>query len=280
MRNNLVCTLVTFFGVLTTSFSYADVIEPGDMVVQGASCIGFDCVDGEVFGSDVLRLKENNLRLRFVDLSASDALVRGWNLTANDSVNGGDSYFSFEVKSLVRDEMVLSDGTAILWDCSSGFPIDTGNLIPAGEPALDPNNNCAALLDFSVDPVLKYSTTSQGGVAIGHESQLSPGVISVGKADLLRKIMHVAQSVADTDLLTTKSLNDYPVSGPVMVQLDTIEAQLTELERVVDVMSKSSVTSGSGAFDVMTVLLLLTVVFSQLYARRHSWSSAAERVNK
>ena len=38
-----------------------------DLIVDGSACIGFDCVNGESFGFDTLRLKENNLRIKFDD---------------------------------------------------------------------------------------------------------------------------------------------------------------------------------------------------------------------
>ena len=42
-----------------------------DLIVDGSVCAGFDCVNGESFGFDTLRLKENNLRIKFQDTSTS-----------------------------------------------------------------------------------------------------------------------------------------------------------------------------------------------------------------
>ena len=42
-----------------------------DLVVQGSNCVGLDCTTGESFGSDTIRLKENNLRIHFQDTSNS-----------------------------------------------------------------------------------------------------------------------------------------------------------------------------------------------------------------
>ena len=41
----------------------ADFVILDDLIVDGSACIGLDCVDGEAFGFDTLRLKENNLRI-------------------------------------------------------------------------------------------------------------------------------------------------------------------------------------------------------------------------
>ncbi len=66
-----------------------------DLIVQGSSCIGFDCTTSESFGFDTLRLKENNLRIKFDDTSGSASFPgNDWELTANDSSNGGQNRFS------------------------------------------------------------------------------------------------------------------------------------------------------------------------------------------
>ncbi len=75
----------------------ADQVILDDLIVDGSACIGFDCVNGESFGFDTLRLKENNLRIKFVDTSSSASFPsRDWQLTANDSSNGGANKFSID----------------------------------------------------------------------------------------------------------------------------------------------------------------------------------------
>jgi hypothetical protein len=74
-----------------------DFVIADDLIVDGSACIGFDCVNGEVFGFDTLRLKENNLRIKFDDTSTIGSFPRNdWQLTANDSANGGASKFSVD----------------------------------------------------------------------------------------------------------------------------------------------------------------------------------------
>ena len=68
-----------------------------DLIVDGSICVGFDCVNGESFGFDTLRLKENNLRIKFQDTStAANFPTNDWQLTANDSANGGKNKFSID----------------------------------------------------------------------------------------------------------------------------------------------------------------------------------------
>lgn len=66
-----------------------------DLIVDGSLCVGMDCVNGESFGFDTIRLKENNLRIRFFDTSNSASFPsRDWEITVNDTVNGGANKFS------------------------------------------------------------------------------------------------------------------------------------------------------------------------------------------
>ncbi len=65
---------------------------------MAAACASaFDCVNGESFGFDTVRLKENNLRLHFDDTSTAASFPRNdWRITANNSSNGGASYLAIE----------------------------------------------------------------------------------------------------------------------------------------------------------------------------------------
>jgi hypothetical protein len=74
----------------------ADQAIPDDLIVQGSLCVGVDCANGESFGFDTVRLKENNTRLKFEDTSTGSFPTNDWQLTANDSASGGASRFSIE----------------------------------------------------------------------------------------------------------------------------------------------------------------------------------------
>ena len=82
-----------------------------DLIVDGSACIGFDCVNGESFGFDTLRLKENNLRLNFDDTSTSASFPRNdWTIIANDSANGGASYLAFEDRTAGKQVFKVEAG--------------------------------------------------------------------------------------------------------------------------------------------------------------------------
>ena len=76
---------------------FADVVHLDDVIIDGSECVGNDCVNGESFGFDTIRLKENNLRINFYDTSSiSNYPTNDWRILINDSNDGGASYFSIE----------------------------------------------------------------------------------------------------------------------------------------------------------------------------------------
>ncbi len=81
----------------------ADHVILDDCIIDGSMCVGLDCVNGESFGSDTIRVKENNVRFHFLDTSNSASFPpNDWRLTANDSTNGGANHFSIEDASAGR----------------------------------------------------------------------------------------------------------------------------------------------------------------------------------
>ncbi|MDF0598926.1 hypothetical protein, partial [Psychromarinibacter halotolerans] len=93
----LAITATALSGALTGSAALADQVFIEDLIVQGSACIGVDCVNGENFGFDTIRLKENNLRIRFDDTSNSGSFPNvDWQLTINETANGGLNKFSID----------------------------------------------------------------------------------------------------------------------------------------------------------------------------------------
>jgi hypothetical protein len=90
--------LVGLASLFALSPASADQYFCDDVIVDcGSLCVGGDCVNGESFGFDTLRLKENNLRIKFQDTSSSASFPSNdWQLTANDSTNGGANRFSID----------------------------------------------------------------------------------------------------------------------------------------------------------------------------------------
>ncbi len=91
--------------------AHADQVIVDDLIVTGSKCVGQDCVNGENFGFDTLRLKENNLRLHFQDTSNSASFPSNdWRFIFNDSANGGSNFFSIEDSTAGRQLFTIDAG--------------------------------------------------------------------------------------------------------------------------------------------------------------------------
>ena len=97
MKRNAIATTIAAAALMLGQQAIADQVILDDLIVDGSTCVGQDCVNGESFGFDTIRLKENNLRIKFQDTSSSASFpTNDWQLTANDSSNGGANRFSID----------------------------------------------------------------------------------------------------------------------------------------------------------------------------------------
>jgi hypothetical protein len=111
-----------------------DVVTADDQIVQGSLCIGFDCVDGESFGFDTIRLKENNTRIGFNDTSVGAFPSNDWQLTANDSASGGANKFSIDDVTGAKTPFTIIAGAP----SDSLYVSSTGNVgLGTATPTLD-----------------------------------------------------------------------------------------------------------------------------------------------
>ncbi|MBU2940593.1 T9SS type A sorting domain-containing protein [Lacinutrix sp. C3R15] len=95
----LVLSVTTLFAQqdVDTESSQRDNVVIDDSIIIGSQCVGLDCVDGENFGFDTIRLKENNLMIHFDDTSNSGSFPSNdWRIAINDSSNGGLNYFGID----------------------------------------------------------------------------------------------------------------------------------------------------------------------------------------
>jgi len=92
----------------------ADILHLDDVIISFSLCAGNDCVNGENFGFDTIRMKENNLRMHFDDTSTSASFPRNdWRLIANDSSNGGASYLAIEDSTAGRIPFRVEAGAPV-----------------------------------------------------------------------------------------------------------------------------------------------------------------------
>jgi len=127
-----------------------------DLIVQGSECVGLDCVNNENFGFDTFRLKENNLRINFMDTSNSGSFpTNDWRIVANDSSNGGGNYLAIEDSDA---------GTQV-------FRVDAG----AGSNALRVSSSGGNVGLGTATPVLELQVTDGDSPGIRLEQNGSSG---------------------------------------------------------------------------------------------------------
>jgi hypothetical protein len=74
-----------------------DQVINDDLIVTASACVGEGCQDGELFDSNTMILKENVVRLKFIDTStAANDPTNDWAFTINDAFVGGAEKFSIE----------------------------------------------------------------------------------------------------------------------------------------------------------------------------------------
>lgn len=131
-----------------------DQVIPDDLIVQGSTCVGFDCVNNESFGFDTIRLKENNTRIKFDDTSTGAFPATDWQLTANDSASGGANRFSIEDVTASRIPFTITGAAPT----NSVFVASTGKVgFRTATPVLDLH------MSTTDTPAWRLEQTNAGG---------------------------------------------------------------------------------------------------------------------
>ena len=132
-----------------------DVVFADDVIITGSLCVGFDCVDGEAFGFDTIKMKENNTRVKFEDTSTSTGFpTTDWQLTANDSASGGANKFSIEDTTNAKVPFTITGNAPT----NSMFVDSTGRLgLRTSTPVLDVH------VSTTNTPAHRLEQTSAGG---------------------------------------------------------------------------------------------------------------------
>jgi len=140
---------------------FFDFVIADDLIVQGSACIGLDCVDGEVFGFDTIRMKENNTRLQFDDTSTSAGFAsNNWQIRANAQPSGGGNFLAFVDQGATGN----SETGTIVFEVDAGAPANslrvssTGNIgIGTATPVLDVHANTTDT------PAIRLEQNNSGG---------------------------------------------------------------------------------------------------------------------
>jgi hypothetical protein len=138
-----------------------DDVIPDDLIVQGSACVGFDCVDGEVFGFDTIRVKENNTRIQFDDTSTSAGFpTNNWQIRANNSASGGASFLAFVDQGASGN----SETGTILFEVDAGAPANSLKISSTGKIGL---RTATPVLDVHMNtsdtPAIRFEQNNGGG---------------------------------------------------------------------------------------------------------------------
>jgi hypothetical protein len=157
IMNKRIPAFSTALLLFAISSAQADQKIQDDLVVVGSGCFGFDCVNGESFSFDTLRLKENNLRIKFQDTSSSSSFPTGdWQITINDAFNGGTNYFAIED----------IDAVTVPFTIFSGAPNHSLYLTSSGNIGLGTTTPLVGLqLTKSNSPAFRLEQTQAAGFA-------------------------------------------------------------------------------------------------------------------
>jgi hypothetical protein len=142
------------------AFFMPDDVVPDDQIVQGSECVGLDCVNGEVFGFDTVRLKENNTRLQFDDTSTSQGFpTNNWQIRANDS-GGGSSFLGFVDQGATGN----SETGTIIGRFTAGAPANSLVVASNGKVGL---RTLVPVLDVHMNtsdtPAVRFEQNNSGG---------------------------------------------------------------------------------------------------------------------
>jgi hypothetical protein len=139
-----------------------DDVIPDDLIVQGSECVGLDCVNGESFSFDTIRLKENNTRISFNDTSVSAGFpTNDWTIRANSSASGGGNFLAFVDRGTSEngDEV----GT-IVFEVDAGAPSNSLRVASTGRVGL---RTASPVLDLHIatsnTPAQRFEQNNSGG---------------------------------------------------------------------------------------------------------------------
>jgi len=138
-----------------------DQVIPDDLIVQGSACVGLDCVNGEVFGFDTIRLKENNTRLQFDDTSTAAGFpTNNWQIRANSSASGGASFLGFVDQGASGN----SETGTVVFEVDAGAPANALKVSSTGRVGL---RTATPVLDLHITtgdtPAHRLEQTSASG---------------------------------------------------------------------------------------------------------------------
>jgi hypothetical protein len=140
---------------------FFDFVIADDLIVQGSACVGLDCVDGESFGFDTIRVKENNDRIQFDDTSSSAGFAsNNWQIRANSSASGGGNFLAFVDQGTTGN----SETGTIVFEVDAGAPANSLRVSSGGNVGI---GTATPVLDVHVNttdtPAIRLEQNNSGG---------------------------------------------------------------------------------------------------------------------
>ncbi len=138
-----------------------DFVIADDLIVQGSACVGIDCINGEDFGFDTIRVKENNTRIQFNDTSTAAGFpTNNWQIRANSSASGGASFLAFVDQGATG----FSETGTIVFEVDAGAPANSVRVASTGRVGL---RTATPVLDLHANtsntPAFRLEQNSSGG---------------------------------------------------------------------------------------------------------------------
>jgi hypothetical protein len=140
---------------------FFDFVIADDLIVQGSACVGLDCVDGESFGFDTIRVKENNTRIQFDDTSTSAGFAtNNWQIRANSSASGGGNFLAFVDQGATGN----SETGTLVFQVDAGAPANSLRVSSGGNIGV---GTATPVLDVHVNttdtPAIRLEQNNSGG---------------------------------------------------------------------------------------------------------------------
>lgn len=134
--------LIPMLLIASTSYVYssstnADQLITDDLIVNGGGvCVGADCIDGEVFDFDTLKLKTNDPRILFNDTSNSASFPSNdWLIGVTDNAQAGPADFFIKDVNAALNVLVLQAGT------TGGVALGAGSSVEANAVSVGSTGN-------------------------------------------------------------------------------------------------------------------------------------------
>jgi len=106
--------IVMLFTLLGLSFVVvADTVISDDQIVNGSLCVGAECLNGEIFDFDTIKLKADDPRIRFMDTSTTATFpTNDWEMGITDNSGAGPVEFFINDLDAAVPVLLLEAGEA------------------------------------------------------------------------------------------------------------------------------------------------------------------------